>query len=165
MANADVDWTGTTEKMAREILTQGQMLLQAQFQSALASDQRATTFASILASVATAVAAGTIALWDHLQKDAFWAGMTMAAMLMLATIFGAWAARPIDFFMPGTRPEAWYDDRKENFVGMIGGAAERCQEDIDANETFMAGNQMALRIGFVVAILSPFAGLLVWWAV
>ncbi len=56
----DISWDGVTEEMARQILAQGESYLQAQLQTALASDQRSTTMASILVTVAAAVGAGSI---------------------------------------------------------------------------------------------------------
>jgi len=159
------DWSKADPDMVRFIHAQAETYLQSQFQSALASDQRATTFASILASVSAAVFAGCIALWEKAESDALAGGLVTAAILLAAAALGAWAARPIDFFMPGTRPEKWYDFRARSSIQMLGFAAEDYQHDIDENEGFMSGNQTALRYGFLLALAAPIVGVLLWWLV
>lgn len=155
-----LDWTVAPPEMVLFIHTQAETLLQSQMQSALASDQRATTFASILASVSAAVFAGCIALWDRLAADMLAGGLAITASLLLAAILGAWASRPVDFYMPGTRPEKWYDVRGETPEKMLGFAVEDYQHDIDENERLMTGNQCALRCGFIAALASPLVGAL-----
>src|SRR6476661_4035467 len=119
-----VNWTGVTEKMARQILAQGELFLQTQVTLAIAADQRAATAASILASAATAIAAAFIAFWDKTaDKAALIGGLTGAAMLMIAASMAAYAARPTDFRSPGNHPNQWFGGRKANIVGMIGGEA------------------------------------------
>ena len=157
-----VDWTNTPEPMARDILAQGETFLHAQMQSALASDQRATTMAGLLITISTATFAGVVALWERLESDALAAGFTSAAVLLLAAVAAAWAARPIDFWFPGSRPEDWYEGRLCKPADMLGGEAENVQFRIDENEALMSGNQTALRLSFVLALLSPLAGLAVW---
>jgi hypothetical protein len=150
------------EAIARFVLTEGEMLLQAQMQSAIASDQRASTAANFLTAVAVAVFAGGLALWDKLARDEFAAFMVNAGFLLLGAIAAAWAARPIDFFFPGIRPEQWDGGTLDNLTEMLRGAAEEVQTAIDENEAFMAGNQTALRFSFALAIFGPVAGALVW---
>lgn len=158
-----IDWTAADSETARFIHSQAEIHLQAQLQCALASDQRATTFGSILASVSAAVFAGVIALWEELERDALVGGLCMAALLLIAAAFGAWAARPIDFFVPGARPDQLYHVRGAPLTTVMGYAAENYQHDIDENERFMAGNQSALRAGFAVALASPLIAAVVWW--
>lgn len=157
-----IDWDGTDEEMARLILAQGETFLQAQFTSAIASDQRATTLASILVTISAAVFAGALAIWEDVPDNALYGMSAMAGLLLIAAAFAAWAARPIDFWFPGSRPEQWYDGRKQGLALMIGGAAENVQIAIDENEAFMSGNQTAVRFSFVLALLSPLAALAVW---
>lgn len=160
---SDIDWRGTDEKMVREIYSQAQAFSQAQLQSALASDQRAMTFAAILVTLSAAGVAAAAALYEKLPHDALIGIGVMAFTLLIAATFAAWAARPIDFFYPGSRPEEWYENRKEDFVEMLGGAAERTQTVIDENERFMDGNQEAIRAALILAIFSPIFGAVFWW--
>lgn len=156
------DWATADPEMVRFIHEQAEIYLQAQFQSALASDSRATTLASIVASVSAAVFAGCIALWDKLDTAALWGGMVTASILLVAAIAGAWAARPIDFYMPGTRPKKWYGFVAANRIEMLGYAAEDYQDDILANEEAMVWNQRAIKFGFFLILTAPIAGLIAW---
>jgi hypothetical protein len=148
--------------MARDILAQGELFLQTQFQSAVASDQRATTMAGLLITVSTAIFAGVVTLWDKLTQDALNGGLVSAVTLLAAAFAAAWAARPIDFWYPGSRPEQWYHGRTQDSTKMIGGQAENVQMAIEENEAFMAGNQTAIRASFVLALVSPLLGLATW---
>ncbi|WP_294122088.1 hypothetical protein [Sphingomonas sp.] len=165
MADEGVDWTGVSEPMVRQILAHGDMFLQAQLQSAIASDQRATTLAGMLATLSAAAFAAAVALWGKISVDGMAGLLTMAIFQLIAALCSAWAARPIDFFIPGSRPEQWYHACKKDLVGMIGGAAEHAQFAIDENEVFMGGNQEALRAGLLLAVTSPLLGALIWWLV
>jgi hypothetical protein len=152
--------------MARQILAQGELYLGSQQTLAIAADQRATTAASILASAATAIAAAFIAFWDKdADKSALIGGIAAAALLMVAAIMAAYAARPTDFDSPGNHPVNWFDNRKENIVTMIGGEAESVQRRIERNAAIMAANQRCVTRAFIVAVSSPAVGLLIWVAV
>lgn len=157
-----IDWSVVSPEMASLIHSQAEKHLTAQLTSALASDQRATTFASILASISAAVLAGCAALWETLEGASLAAGFTVSISLLVAAIFGAWAARPIDFFMPGARPEQFAECREQPLAQVLGQLSEIYQHDIDENEEFMAGNQKALRLGLVFALSSPILGIITW---
>lgn len=158
-----VDWTGVDIEMARQILAQGEAALQAQLQLAIASDQRATTAASIFVSMATAVAAAFIAFWDNTQdSSALWGGLTGAAFLLVGGALAAFAARPTDFFIPGNHPRQWYEGRNSVLATMVGGEAEDVQRRIEANDTLMFANQRWLKAGFAAVMIAPLASLLVW---
>lgn len=157
-----IDWTGTSESMIREILSQGEMFLQAQLKCALAADQRATTFTSVIVTLSAAVLAGGIALWGKVPNDAVIAMLVMSASLLLAAFFAAWACRPIAFFYPGSRPDQWYDNRLDDLPGMLGGAVENVQLSIDENDKFIDGNEDAFRASLALAVLTPLFGLIVW---
>ena len=163
MAEGGVDWGGVSEKMARQILAQGELFLQTQITLAIAADQRAATAASILASAATAIAAAFIAFWDKTaDKAASIGGMVAAAMLMIAAGMAAYAARPTDFESPGNHPAQWFGGRKANIVGMIGGEAESVQRRIAKNERILTANQRWLRRAFAAALAAPALALVAW---
>lgn len=161
--NKGVEWNGVTEKMARQILVQGELFLQTQVTLAVAADQRASTAASILASAATAIAAAFIAFWDKTaDKAALIGGLTGAAMLMIAAGMAAYAARPTDFQSPGNHPNKWFGGRRADLPGMIGGEAESVQRRIDKNDLILVENQRWVRRAFQAALTAPFAAVLVW---
>ena len=157
-----VNWSEADPDVARFVLEQAELHIQSQLQCALASDQRATTLSGILSSVSAAIFAGLAALWDKLANDAFSAGFATASLLLIAAAFGAWAARPIDFFVPGSRPEQFYGALRLSRAELAGYIAENLQHDIDENERFMSGNQSAIRLGLIAALLSPVVGVTVW---
>ena len=159
----DVDWKDVNQEMAKRILTQGELYLQNQVQLAIAADQRATTAASIFASMATAVAAAFIAFWDTSQnKAALIGGFAGAACLLGAAGLAAWAARPTDFNTPGNHPRQWFSGRRGDLTKMIGGEAESVQRRIDSNDGILSKNQEALRNAFRLALLGPIIALSVW---
>jgi len=165
LADEDIDWSGVSDAMARQIVAQGETYLQAQLQAAIASDQRASTMASILATVAAAIIAGSIAYWDKAgDVPVLLAGLTGAVGLLTAAGFAAWAARPTDFFFPGNQPAHWWEWRKGDFIKMMGGEAENYQRHIEANDEILMHNQRAIWRGFKTAIGAPVAAVLVWGA-
>ena len=120
-----IDWTGVEEAMARQILAQGEIYLRAQLDTALASDQRATTMGSVVAAIASALLAGSIAYWDKAGSNpVLLAGIATAIVLLISAGFCMWAARPVDFYYPGNQPAHWFPVRTENLVEAIGGEAE-----------------------------------------
>ena len=163
MSDDGVDWSGVSEKMARQILAQGELYLSSQQTLAIAADQRAATAASIMATAATAIAAAFIAFWDKsLDKSALIGGIAAAAFLMAAAIMAACAARPTDFHSPGNHPAMWLDNRKANIVSMIGGEAESVQRRIECNARIMTASQRWVVRSFWVALASPIIGLGTW---
>jgi hypothetical protein len=158
-----VDWDDVSQDMAREILARGDLYLATQVQMAIAADQRATTAASILASMATAIAAAFIAFWDKSNNlDALIGGLVGAAFLLVGAGIAAWAARPTDFEASGNHPSGWYAGRKKRLAAMIGGEAESVQRRILKNDITLVNNQKALRNAFKAALLAPVAAVGAW---
>ncbi len=161
--SAKKDWAGVSEEMARQILNQGELYLQGQVQLAIAADQRATTAASILASMATAVAAAFLAFADAFQdKAALAAGLTGAGFLLIAGCFAAWAARPVAFDLPGNHPDKWFDDRKDGLTQRLGRESESYQRRITHNDSVMAANKGWIIIAFGLALLAAPMSVLIW---
>jgi hypothetical protein len=158
-----IDWTGVSEPMARQIMTQGETFLQAQLQAALAADQRATTMSSVFVTLSTAIAAGGIAFGQSVADQGIVTGSLVCSFaLLIAAGFGAWAARPIDFYFPGNQPSQWYQGRKVALSKMLGGEAENYEARIEYNNGELAANQAAIYRGFWVGLVSPLLGVLVW---
>jgi hypothetical protein len=162
-ADAGVNWKGVKLEMARQIKAQGEVFLQAQLQSAIASDQRATTMAGICVTLATAVVAGGIAYWDKAQAGPVLAASFGAAlMLIIAAGFAGWSARPVDFFFPGNQPSKWYEIRDADLAYALGGEAENYETHIQVNQAILTANHHAVYVGFWFALASPAVGALVW---
>src|SRR4051794_22851245 len=99
----DLDWSNTTEAMAREIISRAEIYLQSQLQAGIAADQRAVTLAGMFIATATAIALGVLAVWSTTGDiPLLTSGIVSAGFLTIASGFCMWAARPIDFFFPGS---------------------------------------------------------------
>lgn len=160
---AKIDWTKVSEEMARQILAQGELFLQGQVQLAVAADQRATTAASIFASMATAVAAAFIAFWDSSKDEAaLFGGLGGAIVLLTAAGFAAWAARPTSFDLPGNHPIKWFDDSEGSLIERIGRECESYQRRISYNDEVMGRNKGWMKLAFVAALLAPVISVSTW---
>ncbi|RYG37096.1 MAG: hypothetical protein EON93_04145 [Burkholderiales bacterium] len=91
-----------------EIIREGEAHLDAQLQSANASDQRAMAWAGFLITIATAAVGGAFALLLTKQHDAI-AGVAFgfAVSTIASAIFAMNAVRPSKFCFPGNSPENW----------------------------------------------------------
>lgn len=159
----DIDWTGVSEPMVRQISQQAETFMQAQLQAALAADTRAMTMASALVTVATAILAGALAYWDKSGAVSILAGGIVTAMAMLiAAALGVYAARPVNFYFPGNQPGKWFPIRNGDLIEAIGGEAENYAKHIAANDQILETNNNALIAGARLAVASPIAGLVVW---
>lgn len=159
----DLDWTGVNIDTAREILALGQKHLEAQLQTALAADARATAMSSLYLTLALAVIAGGLAYWQTANSlEALFSSIAATAILIIAAAQASWAARPIDFYLPGTDPETWFEDRRDNLVELLGGQAEIDNRDIRRNSRRMAESGRAIKRAFYLSLSAPVAGGLVW---
>jgi hypothetical protein len=158
-----VDWTGVSEKMARQILEQGEKFMAAQLQAALAADSRATSMAGMFVTLALAAIAGGVAWGDGAHGWAYLlGGFVTGGLLLWAAYRAAWAARPIDFYFPGNQPAQWWPNRQSNLVRMLGGEAENYEGRIKYNQEQLERNQGAIKDAFALAIVAPAIGAAVW---
>ena len=159
----DLDWTGVDIETAREIMALGQKHLEAQLQTALAADARATAMSSLYVTMALAAIAGGLAYWQTADSlEALFSSISATLILIVAAAQAAWAARPIGFYLPGTDPATWFDDRRDNLVELIGGQAEIDNRDIRRNSKRMAESGRAIKRAFNLSLSAPVVGFLVW---
>jgi len=160
----DLDWSDVSEDMARQILHQGEIHMAAQLQAALASDQRATTSASLFAGFATALLGAVLAYSKAHPSDSalFVGGVVSVAFLVMAAILCFLAARPVNFYWPGNNPVEWFEARDEPLAVALGGEAENYDPRIEANAQFMDNNAKLFMAGALSAVVAPVAGLIVW---
>ncbi len=64
MSNPPSDWKNVDLEITRLILSQAEKHLESQLASGIAADQRATTVATILIGVVSAILAATIGHWE-----------------------------------------------------------------------------------------------------
>jgi hypothetical protein len=74
------------------------------------------------------------------------------------------AAFPVDMYLSGAQPSAWYSDirSKADFLSCLAEESENIQEKINENREIMAKNAQKFRVGALLGIGSPVAGLIVW---
>jgi hypothetical protein len=162
-SDPDVDWSGVSEPMVRQIFQQAETFMRAQFDAALAADTRAMTMASVFVTLATAIIAGAIAYGDKAGHAPAIAGAFAGALVMLiGAALGVWAARPIDFYFPGNQPEKWFPIRGGDLIEALGGESENYARHIAANDAALTANNGALILGAILGVLSPLIGLVVW---
>jgi hypothetical protein len=150
-------------EMAERLLQQGETFLQAQFESAIAADQRAMTMAAFFASVAAAIGAGSIAYWDKsVDLPILISGLVCAGLMATGACICLWAARPVDFFFPGTHPECWYGVLDKPLNEVLFGEVQNYQDNIDRNGKFLTQNSRALIVGASLSAIAPMVGMVAW---
>ncbi len=163
-ADTGVDWTGVSEDMAREIKSQGERYIEGQLQIALASDQRAATMAGIFTAIATAAIAGGIAYWDKTgSAHVLSAGLAGGFWMMIGVGLCLWAARPVDFYIPGNHPEQWYESRLGNLAENLGGEAENYQTRITSNAARLVKMGRVLKGGAFLVCTAPIVATASFW--
>jgi hypothetical protein len=159
----DLDWSGISEAKAKQIYELGQTHLQAQLQTALAADARATATAGLFLALGSAILAAGLSHW---AAKGSWpilgAAIIASATFLLAGLRAAWAARPVPFYLPGTPPEKWFEDINSDLSELLGGQAEIDDRDIRRNQTQLVRNANAMRDAFALALLAPVFALVVW---
>ncbi len=159
----EITWSGVDQKMALQILKQGETYLAAQLQTALAADARAAALAGLYTTLSLAVFAGGLGYWDKTANlSPLLSAIASGTCLAIAAALSAYSARPIDFYFPGNVPKNWIPYRKASLVPMIGGEAEHCDRSIAANDLQLSKNQLAIRRAYWFAIGAPFVGLAAW---
>lgn len=157
----DLDWDDVPLEMAHQILRQGEAYLSAQLQTAIASDQRSTTSASIFTGFAAAIQAASLAYWTNDGQLAVVVGGVVSSICLLCGAFCHFhAARPVDFYFPGNRPEAWFGTRKVKLAVAIGGETENYQFCIAHNDEIIDNNAEWYRRGSRFVLMAPVLGTL-----
>ena len=149
--------------LARTVLAQGELKLQAQLQIALAADQRAIVFAGFLIAIATALA-GYWTRPDTSYLAGVWATATGGVMFAgaLACVSAAW---PRLIGTVGNNPENWWSDGVEHrdLAECLRKESGNYDEWIVANNALLYRNGRMLKGGLLLALLAPFPGWLSYW--
>jgi hypothetical protein len=155
----------------REILRQSECYLEAQLAAGLAADQRATTFASILAGSLTVIIGGvaTIVLGESRYQVILLPALPMVICFAVSLWLSAEAAKPVDFYYRGNVPMGWLDDiqRKKELEISLAEQAFHYDEMIADNAKslqFSAGRfndalriaQLGIVLGAAVVLLLTF---------
>lgn len=152
---AKSDYVAADDGKLDEILRQAESRLQAQLALGIAADQRAMTFAGILAAVATALVA-------YAAEKGFSAALFgLIVPLLLGAGCAAWAASPIMWDVYGTSPTDWIDDIADGRDDAHSAKAAQASfygEMITDNDVRMAANATSIRLALWAAILAPVIG-------
>lgn len=158
MASRGIDWSKIDPATIDFVLGQAEKHLQAQFQSATASDARAITAASIFAGLAGVIITGVVGYvaisWD---APTFLGGMSLMLTMLAGAYFCFLAGRPVDFFVPGNQPVEWYSCLAAPLSQAKGVEIENYQSKIEDNEAALdiaATNLMkGMRLGGAAPIV------------
>jgi hypothetical protein len=95
-----------------EVVRQAESFLTAQLQSGIAADQRAITFASVIAAVIAILLGGyvTAAYSDHGAGSLGWIVLPAGFGLLASACIAAFTSRPTDWCYAGSNPRHWRDD-------------------------------------------------------
>lgn len=158
----EMDWKNIDESMASRLLAQAQTFLDAQFRAAQALDQRAMTSASIFIAFSAAII-GFAAQNEVLDEGMLTIpAIVSAAFLLVAAVLAFWAARPVDFYYPGSHPREWWPVAFEPLKEVLAGESENYQEAIDHNDSTLRHNRRLVNYAMIFAGLAPTAGLISW---
>jgi hypothetical protein len=163
---ADIFKTAKPE-ILDEINREAELFLQAQLAAALAADQRALVYASIVGAVLAILIGGlaTVASSDMQLSKFLFCIVPMAICFIMSLVYALSACRPIGFASAGNNPRQWIEDiqssqslhdSKAEMAAFYGTAIEEnrnAMEDAGKRlETAMRWGATGLIIG-VVALL------------
>src|SRR5688572_13087690 len=115
------NWSEVSENVIRQIFDQADKHLGAQLTAGLAADQRALSVAAIATGFASALYAAAIGYWSAKGDLAVLiAGLVSGSTMLAGALMCAWAARPVDFFFPGSQPDKWWDVATEPLSSLLG---------------------------------------------
>lgn len=161
MTSPAPDWTKVEENVVRTILDQAEKHLQAQLEAGIAADQRATTVATILIGVMTAILAASGTVFERNLPLAV-GGFVTSTMMCVGMFLVMLSARPVDFYLPGSRPSNWWHVADSDLKVLLGGEAENYEEMIVENVNTTNINAKLLKFGLLTAVIAPFLGLTAW---
>jgi hypothetical protein len=104
-ANAD-------KETLTELMRQAEVQLSAQLTAAIAADQRAMSFVSLMAASTVVLVGGGIALItaDKPNMGLSWVAMIVACCFLASMLLAIWSARSIKWLYAGSQPENWQED-------------------------------------------------------
>lgn len=147
----------------REIIREAESYLSAQLITGVASDQRAATLSGILATLATGMLGGGLAVItaEKANYPLGIAGIFAGVVMLIGLAFAIYTARPVPFHYVGNCPENWNTD--EDLYGSLDHAlwqqARHYQELIDENDATLKANARYLRRAGYFTLASPICGL------
>ena len=150
------------EELARLVLAQGELRLQAQLQIALAADQRAMVLAGICAAAAAAFLGAGVVFFDaEAPQTVLGAGAIAIAIVFgiaggLATV----PARPAAFWLAGAQPRNWWEGGalSKPLADAMVAESWNYEDRIVKNERFLSRNARLLLLALRLACVAPLLG-------
>ncbi len=152
----DLDFSQVPDCAVNEFYRQAEIYLQSTVQIALAADARASTLTGIFgaATVALLVLAANVANKSPIDAPLIASVIVGAVFLIIAAVFCAIAARPVEYFIPGYEPKRLYQAASsERHIKLE--AASDMQIRIDRNRKTLRSAAMLLSIGRTLAMAAP----------
>ena len=158
--NHDLEWSQANSEMAKVILKQGELLLDAQLKIALAADQRSMVSAGICAAFAGAITTAIVANYSQYRAvDIATSGGVIAVGLLISAALFLFCARPTNFKTVGNEPIKWWEVRNDqNLAVAIGGECENYQRNIESNNALLKNNAWRYWFGVKIAMCTPLLG-------
>ena len=151
----DLDFSQVPDAAVDEFYRQAELCLQSTVQIAIAADSRATTLTGTFgaATAALLVLAANIGTKDKIDFPLLIAILSGASSLLVASVFSATVARPVEFHIPGYHPRVLYvAASSEKHIKLE--AATDIQKRIDQNSAYLGKAAKTLSRGRVLALLS-----------
>ena len=171
--SAKLDLSHVPDETVDEMMRLAEKTLDDTIQLAIAADQRGMTMAGILGATAIGLFAAAAALTTPVTAppvtaaltatDTFDHALTIALLvtglgLFAASLFCAWSARPIDFYIGGYEPRLLVDGPTDRFW-MPRYVVADLQFRISKNSIALASAAKRLIVGIAIAAAAPLAGI------
>ena len=138
-----------------EIVREAESCLNAQLTAAIAADQRALSFAGLLAvaAVLTAGAGGSLLIGEPVNALLGWVAISVTGALLIAMLCAIWSARPVTFQFPGNDPAGWIDDigGGKSLHDSMAEMAAHYSGMLEGNRKSMKVNGLLMMASFIVA--------------
>ena len=161
-----MDWSEVDERMAQQILRQGELLLQGTLAVSTAADQHAATLAGIFSAAAIAVLAATLVMIQSPHPDTALvvSGFAVSLTWFIGSSLCVAVVWPSKFHLAGNEPKNWWPDSVAlgPMVEAIGGETENYQERIEYNTAAIRKSAKRLKLGAAMECAAPIVGLGIW---
>ena len=85
-----------------------------------------------------------------------------AALFLAAAVCAFWAARPVDFYYPGSHPRMWWPVKEARLAEVMGHESENLQLAINDNDKVLRVNRVALQLSMLLAESAPIGTAISW---
>lgn len=135
-----------------EIVRAAELFLGSQLTAGVAADQRAVTFASVLAAAVAILIGGFVAIetGDNPTPGLGWVIGPVVLCLLVSIVFAVAACRPTDWCYPGNNPRLWREEAKEKVPlrDALADQAEQYAIGIHANRDVLDKNARLMNWAF-----------------